>query len=266
MLPRHTVTRFLRKSSSGRNGTCVVYCENEEGDELEFILKLTASECGIKGLVCEIIASQFAQDLDLRTPDPALLEITEDFAKIVPDSNVVDAMKRSTGWNFGTVKLPGQENGPPSFISVLPNRSLTPELRRSAGEIYAFDGIVENPDRRQTNPNCLQNRNELVMIDHDMAFSFVSGVLFWKPIWDGGDLNVLRDHVFHQHLRAHPLDLERLVGSMEAIPERRFGEYVLSVPEEWKGGREIADRILNYLGDLKRNIIPALESIKNTLR
>jgi hypothetical protein len=266
MLPRHTVTRFLKKSSSGRNGTCIVYCENEEGDETEFILKLTASECGISGLVCEIIASQFARDLDLRTPEPALLEITDDFAKIVPDSTVIDAMKRSTGWNFGTLKLPGQESVPPSFISVLPTRSLPPEWRQSAGEIYTFDGIVENPDRRQTNPNCLQNRNELVMIDHDMAFSFVAGVLFWKPVWNGGDLSVLREHLFHQHLRTQSLNLERFLGALEAIPERRFGEYVLSVPEEWDGGREIADKILNYLVDLKRNIIPALESIKNTLR
>ncbi len=266
MLPRHTVTRFLKRSLSGRNGTCIVYCENEEGDEMEFIVKLAASECGIRGLVCEVIASQLALDLDLRTPAPALLEITPEFAASITDLSVLEAMQKSIGWNFGTLKLPGQDSGPASFTPFWPSRLLPAEWRQTAAEVYAFDGMIENPDRRQDNPNCLHNRNGLVMIDHDMAFSFLAGVLFWKPVWEGGDLSMLRQHLFHHHLRSAPRDFERLAGAMESITERQLRGYALSVPEDWKDGSEIAGKILDYLVLLKGNMLAALRAIENTLR
>ena len=269
MVAHHTVTRFLQKISSGRNGACIVYCENDEGDETEFVIKLTSSECGVQGLVCELIASQLALDLDLRTPAPALLEVTSDFASVVPDPIVAAAMSKSIGWNFGTVKLPGEQGAPPSFISVSADLPLPPEWRQPAGEIFAFDGITENPDRRRSNPNCLRGRNELVMIDHDMAFSFVAGVISWKPVWGGGSLGMLRDHVFFQYLTGATVpqvDFNRLEGAMQAITESQIRSYAQSVPSGWINGQRVASEIVGYLVDLKQNIVPALQAIRGVLR
>ena len=259
-IPQLTVSRFGRVLSSGRTLPCIVYCENEEGDEMEFVIKLSGSESGVKGLVCEIIASQFANDLDLRIPESSLLEITAEFATTVPDPKIADMMKRSIGWNFATKKLP------PSYTVVLPGKPVSLEFRKTIAEIFAFDAMIQNPDRRFKNPNCLTNGNELVILDHELAFSFLSGVLFWKPPWENGDLNFMKDHVFYELLRKTPVNFDRLAGAVESITDEQISAYVDDVPPEWDGGKDAAKKILDYILPMKQNMLPTLEVIRKILQ
>ncbi|MEI6350219.1 MAG: HipA family kinase [Verrucomicrobiota bacterium] len=260
MLPRFTVSRFGKVISSGRTRPCIVYCENEEGEEMEFVIKLTGSEGGVKGLVCEIIAAQFANDLDLRIPESSLLEIGADFAATVPNKDIAEIMNRSIGWNFATKKLPA------SYYIVPPAKPLSVELRKTAAEIFAFDAMIQNPDRRIINPNCLTNGNEIVILDHELAFSFLAGVLFWSPPWENGDLNFLKEHIFHEPLRKTPVNFDRLAGAVEAITDEQIQTYAAAVPPEWDGGKDAVTQILEYILSLKQNILPTLEAIRSLLQ
>ena len=260
MLPRLTVSRFGRVLSSGRTRPCIVYCENEEGDELEFVIKLSGSESGIKGLVCEIIAAEFANDLDLRIPENSLLEISPEFAATVPNVEIADIMKRSIGWNFATKKLPA------SYNVVLPGKMLSVELRKTAAEIFAFDAMIQNPDRRLINPNCLTNGNEMVILDHELAFSFLAGVIFWKPPWENGDLNFMKEHVFYEAISKTPVNFDRLAGAIESITYEQIRAYADAVPPEWDAGKDAATRILDYILPMKQNMLPTLEATRRILQ
>jgi len=44
-------------------------------------------------------------------------------------------------------------------------------LVQTAAEVLVFDAIVQNPDRRADNPNCLVRGDEIRIIDHELAFS-----------------------------------------------------------------------------------------------
>lgn len=261
MLPRLTVSRFGRLIATGRTKPCIVYCENEEGEEMEFVIKLTAGgDSGVRGLVSEIFASQLANQLGLRVPESCLLEITPEFADTVPRVEMAEIMRKSVGWNFGTKKLP------PAYSVVAPARPLPIHFRSTAAEIFAFDAMIQNPDRRVINPNCLTNGAELVILDHELGFSFLAGVLFWERPWEGGNLSFLRQHLFFEPLRQTLVGFDRLAGAIEALEKSEIRRYADSVPAEWDGGKDAADRILDYIVPLKQNILSTFEAIKAILR
>jgi hypothetical protein len=261
-LARYTVVRFHRRVENTRTKPSLVFCEDENGEEAEFYLKLrSGSERATTGLVCEIMAAQFATDLDLPTPESGLLEVTAEFAKTVPNPEVTEQLSRSVGWNFGARKAGS------GYSAVLAGRVPPSELLHTAAEIFAFDGFIQNPDRRTTNPNLLSNGSGYVMIDHELAFDFIDGmVLGWTPPWEGGVLNFLRTHVFYDLLRQTAPDYNRLAGAIEALSTTRLEAYADAVPAEWAGGRDAATKILDYLLLLKTNIPATLDAIQGMLK
>jgi len=52
-------------------------------------------------------------------------------------------------------------------------------------EIFAFDLMVQNPDRRKGKPNLLRKGDELAIFDHEMAFSFLYALVPNEYPWDG---------------------------------------------------------------------------------
>lgn len=40
-----------------------------------------------------------------------------------------------------------------------------------AAEVFLFDAIIVNADRRPANPNCLTSGNEIAIFDHELSFS-----------------------------------------------------------------------------------------------
>jgi hypothetical protein len=262
MLNRFTVSRFHRRIQSSRTEPSIVFCETGAGEEAEFFIKLRASgERGEVGLVAEIMAAQLASDLDLPVPQSSLLEVTAEFAATIPKPEIAAAFQKSLGWNFGSRHIG------PGFATWPQGRLPSAELRTLAAEIFAFDALIQNPDRRAGNPNCLTKGSALVIIDHELAFDFIGGgILFWKPIWEGGDLGFLRKHVFYETLRKTPVDFNRLGGAIEALTADHLKSYAESVPAEWPKGADAAGKILDYLLPMKTNITKALDAIAAFLR
>jgi hypothetical protein len=261
-LARYTVVRFHKRIENTRTKPCLVFCEDENGEEAEFYLKVrSGGERATTGLVCEIMASQFASDLDLPIPESGLLDVTADFAKTVPNADFAEQLSRSVGWNFGARKAGS------GYSAVLAGRVPTSDQMHTAAEIFAFDGFIQNPDRRTTNPNLLSNGRGYVMIDHELAFDFIGGgVIGWRPPWEGGNLNFLRTHIFYDLLRQTAPDYNRLAGAIEALSVNRLKSYADAVPVEWAGGRDAAARILDYLLLLKTNIHATLDAIQGMLK
>jgi len=98
-------------------------------------------------------------------------------------------VRRSVGLNFGTKKLP------PGLNTWPKDRGIPVLVRALAAEIFAFDIIVQNPDRRRDNPNIQWKGGELYIYDHDLAFSFVVPTIGWRPPWTGEGLDFLQEHI-----------------------------------------------------------------------
>jgi hypothetical protein len=108
-----TAVRFERAMTSGRTRPLVLACEEADANAddptpTEFLVKLRGSvQAGGVGLTCELIAAEVARFLDLPVPEPAVVEITEEFVRSVPDVESREALRKSLGLNFGSRYLRG---------------------------------------------------------------------------------------------------------------------------------------------------------------
>jgi hypothetical protein len=131
----------------------------------EYVAKFSASECGVSGLVREALSAMLAADVGLPVPEPVLVKLEQGFTEALP--NVEHAAKslieRSIAPAFGSTLLPT------AFFTVLAGLRIEQRLIDQAAEIFAFDALMLNPDRRAANANCKFNGNTFAIYDHDLA-------------------------------------------------------------------------------------------------
>ena len=256
MLPLLSATRFSKVMGSGRTQPCLMVCEDEAGEEVELVVKLRKHPQILPGgFVAEAMASFLARDLGLPVQQPYRVQISKEFAQTVPDAGLRAIVEQSVGLNFGCAMWgPGHTIWPR-------DQSLPKAMKRTAMEIFAFDGLIQNPDRRAVNPNCAYLGDDFLLYDHESAFSnFLA--LFAKPPWEPGGLDFLKDHIFRHALRGEALELDRLQGALEALDGGRFQEYVQNVPAEWDGEAITRENVAEYL----LNCLPHFDRIKLQLQ
>lgn len=121
-----------------------------------------------EAMLKELFALLLARELGLKAPEPVLVEIPSGFDWVAADHpEHAELIRKSAGWNVGTLHL-GEAWKP--WMRGSPPRSIAPETLETA---YAFDALVENPDREADNPNMLWRGDELAVLDFDKAFSFL---------------------------------------------------------------------------------------------
>jgi len=257
-----TAQRFDRRMSLGKTWPCLLACDRDDGEEVELVGKFSAGcERREGGLVIEAIAALLAADLDLPVPEPFLVRMDEGFIASLPASEhaLAERIRQSSRVAFGSCLLPT------GFSVWAAERSVAPALRQQAAEIFAFDCLLANPDRRPDNPNLKFDGKSFAIFDHELAL-MQEGILWWKPPWQAGALgSAASSHVLFTGLSGRGYDWARLEGAWEAVSDRRLAEYRAALPPEWSAGFHAADSALAYLGQLRDNIRPALAEVTRVL-
>lgn len=81
----------------------------------------------------------------------------------------------------------------------------------------AFDTLIDNADRRREKPNLLWRGQDLVVIDHELAFAFSRLIGTPADPFSDTTLAFLRDHPLWAGLRGAPIDVGRFVGELESL-------------------------------------------------
>lgn len=231
-------------------------CEDAEGEEVEVVVKLRCHPQIFPGaFVSEAICSLFATDLGLPVQQPYQVQVDREFANTVPDPQLRPIIEASAGLNFGSKKWgPG--------YTIWPRDQNPPRaMRQAAMEIFAFDGLIQNPDRLAKNPNCVFLGDEFLLYDHETAFSNFYA-LFSKGPWEPTGLDNLKEHIFRDVLRGQALELDRLQGALEALAPQRFQAYIDAIPSEWDGEAITRSKAAEFL----LNCIPEFDRIKLQLQ
>ena len=158
MLPRHAASRYVQPLREGGSLPAVV---EVEGGDL-FVVKFRGAGQGARVLVAELIVGALAQRLGLRTPELAVIDISERFGRSEPDPEIQDLLRRSHGANVGMRFLEGAFNFEASAAGSL----VSPEL---AAQVVWLDAFTTNPDRTHRNPNMMVWQQEAWLIDHGAA-------------------------------------------------------------------------------------------------
>jgi hypothetical protein len=243
-VPTLQAVRFHRPIASGRTKPCLLACIDPAGGEHDIVAKFGGPELSVTAMVCELMAALLAQDLGLATPDPVIVRTEGGFHTCVP-TEFPESRRRiedSQGLNYGSIHLG-------TGVATWPvGQRVPPEMLSQAADVFAFDAIVMNPDRRQSNPNLLQRKNVLFVYDHELAFSFLRSIMPGDDCpWQRGVLSFLGQHVFGPALRKKPIDWQQRLERFARLPDRRLASYVAAVPPAWDPGERTARRIVDYL-------------------
>lgn len=250
MIPRAVLTRIDRTAIQGRTGPVLAACETDAGEEVEVFLKLSAGcDQKVVNLAREAVAACLAADLGLPVPKPWLVEISPEILPAVTDTAIAKKIRESSPVAFGSTRTSG-------FSVWNTGQRLTDPMRSTAAGILLFDAIIQNPDRRTENPNCLVRGDELRIIDHELAFAHRL-ILLWRAPWTLGGMSNFETpgrHIFVQALKGVPVDFGGITTRWAALSDARLQKYGRGIPAEWADARADVDAALKLIGAARDNI------------
>ncbi len=251
--------------SVGRTKPILLACERSDGSEVEVITKFSSGcDRGVTGLAIESLLAMLAADLRLPVPEPLLVHVDPEVIDrdISPSARAL--ADSSTDPSFGSIRLPA------AFIAVSSDKRLD-NLIDQAAEVFAFDGMVLNPDRLVKNPNCQSDGTKLAIFDHEAALAGldVLGTMLQPYPWVTGGLLTLGtgpgQHVLFALLRGKEVQLDRFAAAWTGVTDVRLQAYKDALPDTWAPAFPVIDQALNYLRELRDHVPAVLDEVRRVL-
>ena len=262
MILRATPIAFDRAMGNGRTKPALLVCETQAGEEVEVVAKFSANcDQGVTNLAREVIAACLAGDLGLPIPTPYLLDITPTWAASVSDATIRDNILRSAPVAFGSALAGAQ------FSAWNDGIALRPAMVPVALATFVFDAIIQNPDRRFGNPNCLVRGDAFRIFDHELAFAH-GLILGWNPPWTPGSLQLLEQpgfHIFRRKLRGENLDFDRIRESWKRLTDSRIDGYAGTIPADWAQAVADVASAITLIKSARDNIDACIVEIQRVL-
>ncbi len=262
MLELAIATEFVRPALSGRTEPGLLICEDEAGETVDLFCKVSAGcDQGVSSLAREVVGACLAADLRLPIPRPYRVEISRDFAAVVSDDRFRTKLHNSSEIGFGSLKVPNQ------FAIWAKGNTIPDIMVPEAAAIFMFDAIIQNPDRRDGNPNCMVRGTDLRIFDHELAF-MTHQLLFWVPPWQAGGLRWIEapgTHIFLPGLKGRTIDYGPIKDCWSSLSDQRILEYRDAVPNVWAGVGPAVDAALQLIRDARDNIDGCLDEMRRVL-
>jgi hypothetical protein len=206
----------------------------------------------------ELVASRLAEHFGILVPEPAAVEITPEFGRLLANSqpHLASALHSSVGLNFGSRVI-----NPMSTWFV--GRMIPEAMAGDAMKIFAFDALIQNPDRRVERPNLFTQGDDLYLFDHESSFSFVLAIGGSAAPWNLEREAYLRNHVFYGKLKSKKLDLSEFRSRLKALTETELERIRREIPASWM--HEDFDRIKAHLSAVREHAEEFIEQVKRSL-
>ncbi len=262
MIERGTLTSIIKRAEQGRTAPMLSVIESKDGTEHEVFVKLSAGcDQGVVNLAREAFAACLAEDLNLPVAKPWLVEIPSEFNQTTPPPEIADNLRGSVSVAFGSTRVSGYDDW-------RAHQRLSPSMVSTAAAILLFDAIIQNPDRRVGNPNCMTGGENLCIFDHELAFAHLL-ILLWKPPWTNGGMNTLDDpgprHIFVDEIRGVDVDWEEIKFRWADLSDARLDDYMNSIPREWDAARSDLDGAKSLVAEARDRIEDCVNEAKRIL-
>ena len=261
MLGRVTADEVIRQWKQSRTKPVLMLCEADTGTPFEVFCKLSAG-CfeGVKSLAREVVAACLAVDLELPIPVPYVVEVPAALASTVTDTDIAQLLQASSPVAFGSARVGTQ------YSAWSRGSRVTPPMLSTALGTFVFDAVIDNTDRRVSNPNCLVAGDRIRLIDHELAFP--PTLVGWQPPWRTGSLQWLckADHIFYRQLRNRSLDFSRVQALWSGISDDRLQEYRNAIPTEWGVALPAVDEALDRVRSARDNLDGVIAEIRRVLQ
>ncbi len=173
---------------------------NAEGEPKPFVVKLyrTIDIEARNKMAAEILGCLLAEEFDLLTPFPAIIEFTNEFRMSLGKEHEEILTLLDERDKFGTEYYEGAFLFAPQMMSLKETEKII-----SVDTLYAFDYFICNRDRTLKKPNLLIKNGEGILIDHEMALEIDEYTIsnFIEGKWN----EKYRYHLFYDLLKGADL-------------------------------------------------------------
>ena len=264
IVPNLVAASYMRTNSTGRNKPCTLMCTSDNGVTGEYIVKPFGKIQSF--IVCEFAAAVLGRELGLNIPEPGTVYVDIRILEMTPGfpGELVPYWKN--GPHFGSKNLG-------TGYSVLNSGyQFSNEALQQAVEIFAFDLLIQNADRKAEgcpgNPNILFKGNNLHPIDHDMAFSFVGLIGASDSPWQLRNDPLVTEHLLYMPLRKFsarvPEFLDTFLEKLAGLPVDYMESVMQTLPPQWyndKYSQKICKHFETVLCNIERYRKGILEAI-----
>lgn len=237
--------------------------DTESGERGQYVVKFkNIGRMSPASLVYELIGAWMAKQLDLPVVEPVLVNISPEFIETsLKGKDGYRTALQSQGLNFGSKYVSGYSNIPNDPLVLTTGTEKTAEL------IYVFDMFIANTDRGHQRPNVISNGSNLLIYDHELAFSFLLmiPILRNKTPWvlNDADRNLYEKHFFYKWLKEQKPDLTEHVLKLKCFNSVFWSKVYQNLPNEWR-----TDKVLEiepYLSGIIENLPYFAESLNKTI-
>lgn len=237
--------------------------DTDTGERGQYVVKLKRSDrMTTTSSAFELIGAWMAMELELPFVEPALVNISAEFVETaMKGRDGYRTSLQSQGINFGSKYQAGFTNIPEASFS------LPDDLVETLKLIFVFDMFIANTDRGHQRPNVQYNGSNLLIFDHELAFSFLRILPFLRNnipwILNEADRDLYQKHIFYKILKELKPDLTLQVNMLERYNNDFWNKVYATLPQEW-----IDDQVLEiqpYLTSIVENRTYFAQSLNKTL-
>jgi hypothetical protein len=226
-----TAEQYLGRAESGRTLPLRLACSRPSDDaaasrdSAEFFAKFVGlPEILEQSLFAEMLGNVLARACRIMTGEPAFIEIDESFSELLRQVEI----RIKPGVGVGSRSL-GDGISPPTF------GRMSQDQIQDAAQIYLFDLLVQNPDRRVDNPNCVVVARHLTAIDFESCFSFLYPIVGNSAHpWEVSRQGIASRHLFHRDLNAAGVEWTVLVRHLMATAFEVLENCEIWLPQAWR--------------------------------
>ncbi len=229
-LPKVFAQLFHSNFNTSANKPLLITGINKEsGEKLDYVVKLKAAErMSNEASMRELLACFISMEFDLPVIQPAIVEITPEFVETLKANDSWQPANKSLGNNFGSLNLTDHK------ILII-NQPLNNHQLLHAQNAFFFDMFIQNSDRTTNKPNVLTNGNDLVILDHEIAFGFIFPPSLTIKIWEMTEVGKewVRNHCLLPLIKGKEYNFNELSEKMDNLNTAFWVKAASLIPPEW---------------------------------
>lgn len=217
-----------------------------ENGYTSYVVKLYGDiDLAQRRLARELYGALLGQAFGMNIPAVAIINIPPDFYTSARDQTMANRLHNSVGYNFGS-RLVEQ-------ALMLPTTPVPSSHIQAAADVFAFDMIIRNLDRRPDRPNMFQTTTGYTLFDHEDAFPYAHPQMWLGGLPEPWDLTeTAHGHFFYKPLKgSDAVQFEDFAAKLAVASDEVLATIESQLPSEWQSD-EIPN-IRNYLQKARLN-------------
>jgi hypothetical protein len=258
-LPEIYALRFNENFSQSANKPVLLSGIDKHSQEKgDFVVKFkNTGRMSTDASMRELLAGFIAMQMGIPVVEPVIIEITPAFVNLLIGNEAWVAPDKSLGHNYGSIYIR-------EHTTLLLNKGLNNRQLPLAQDIFAFDMFIQNPDRTNNKPNLLTEGNDMIILDHEIAFGFIFASFITANIWamKDNDKAWIRDHCLFPHIKGKEFNFEGFSAKLGNLTETFWDKAARLVPAEWFSDQfETIKNILSRICADRKHFILELKKI-----